>query len=62
MGGIYQGDICQSNEPEGLRAFSELIPEETELLEHVKKYKNGLFTKNLIIQAKRDTFFNQVYI
>ena len=57
LGGIFQGEICQSNEPEGLKEFSSIIPDETPLMEHFKKFPNGLFTKNLIIQATRESFF-----
>lgn len=57
LGGIFQGEICQSNEPEGLRDFSEMIPETTPLMDHVKKYPNGVFTKNLIIDSSKEFFF-----
>lgn len=58
ISGIYQGDICQSNSPEGLIEFSKYIPEETEIMDYVKKYQNTLFVSSLIIQARKDTFFN----
>lgn len=57
LGGIFQGDICQSNEPEGLLDFAEMVPEKTPLMDHVKKYQNGVFTKNLIIHASKESFF-----
>lgn len=57
LGGIFQGEICQSDAPEGLEEFAQMIPETTPLMDHVKKYPNGIFTKNLIIESSKEFFF-----
>lgn len=55
---LFDKDIPLSNSPEGLKEFGELIPDETPLMEYVKKYDGSIYTKTLLIQASLATFFN----
>lgn len=58
LGGIFQGEICQSDAPEGLEEFSQMIPDTTPLMDHFKKYPNGVFTKTLIVESSKMFFFS----
>jgi hypothetical protein len=53
-----------SNNPEDLRNFSEIIPEDTPISKYVKKIQDhdskvhNIYTKTLVIQGSMETFFS----
>jgi len=57
LNGLFSGESFISNSPEALEEFSKVIPETTLIMEHVKKYDNEIYTKNLIIQSSKENFF-----
>lgn len=60
---VFFDEFPLSDNPEDLKAFSELIPDETPINKYVKKIEDfnsknwNLYTKSMIIQGTMETFF-----
>ena len=55
---LFDRDIPLSNSPEGLKEFSEMVPNQTPLSDYITKYDGHIYTKTLVIEATLGTFFN----
>lgn len=63
---VFFDYLSLSDDPEDLKKFSEMIPDETPILDYVKKVENKrnktfeVFTKTLILQGSMETFFKHL--